>query len=406
MATAALTPTPIPPHVDPALVVDFDYTNPPGLAELGDVYRAFDVLHNGPDIVWTPHHGGHWIATRAPETKWIQETHQTFSSTEKAPPKGSMPFMPPITCDPPDHSRYRAVLNPYFAKKQIEENYTPKARAVIVELIEAMKAMPEKACEFVSTFSTVAPLMIFWDFVDLPYDRREDFLGWGRHMAGRGTRDQRGAALMATMQYLSQLLDERLEAPGDDVFTGISQWRNNPRFQSRDELVGMAQLVFFGGQDTVASQMGFAMWRLCEQPELQQRLKDDPRVVPAAVEELLRRHGLSNTVRLLRHDTERHGAFLKEGDLIMTANALSGTDDRAYPDPFRVDFDRGPVPYNSLGNGPHKCIGQHLARLELRLFLEEWEKRMPIVRFDSSRPSPRSHAGGVIGVDHLHLAWD
>ena len=130
MATAALTQTPIPPHVDPALVVDFDYVNPPGLAESGDVYRAFDILHQGPDIVWTPHHGGHWIATRAPETKWIQETHQTFSSTEKAPPKGSMPFMPPITCDPPDHSRYRAVLNPYFAKKQIEENYEDRKSVV------------------------------------------------------------------------------------------------------------------------------------------------------------------------------------------------------------------------------------------------------------------------------------
>ncbi len=404
MATAALSETAIPRHVDPALVVDFDYMNPPGLAESGDVYRAFDQLHDGPDIVWTPHHGGHWIATRAPETRWIQETHQSFSSTEKSPPKGSCPFMPPITFDPPDHSRYRAVLNPYFAKKRIEENYEPKARAVIVELIEGLK--DKGSCEFVSEFSFVAPLKIFWDFVDLPYDRREDFLAWGRHMAGFGTPQQRAAAQLATGQYLGQLLDERLEQPGDDVFTGISQWRNNARFEKREEIVGMAQLVFFGGQDTVASQMGFAMWRLCEQPDLQQRLKDDPAVIPAAVEELLRRHGLSNTVRLVRHDIERHGANLKEGDLIMTANALSGTDDRAYPDPFSVDFDRGPVPYNSLGNGPHKCIGQHLARLELRIFLEEWARRMPIVRFDPAKPAPRSHAGPVIGVDHLYLAWD
>ena len=115
---------------------------------------------------------------------------------------------------------------------------------------------------------------------------------------------------------------------------------------------------------------------------------------------------------LFLFDTNRVNAVkpaddgLKEGDLIMTANALSGTDDRAYPDPFRVNFDRGPVPYNSLGNGPHKCIGQHLARLELRLFLEEWAKRMPIVRFDPAKPSPRSHAGPVPGVNHLHLAWD
>ena len=105
-------------------------------------------------------------------------------------------------------------------------------------------------------------------------------------------------------------VDQRLEQPGDDVFTGISQWRENPRFKHKDEIVGMAELVFFGGQDTVASQMGFAMQRLAERPQLQQRLKDDPDIIPAAVEEFLRRHGLSNTGRLVRQDLERKGATM------------------------------------------------------------------------------------------------
>jgi len=393
----------IPAHVDPALVVDFDYMNPAGIEE-GDVYKALGRLHDGPDIVWTPRYGGHWVATRAEDIKWIQESWRIFSNTEKSPPRGSCPFMPPITFDPPDHSRYRAVLNPYFAKRRIEENYQPKSRAVIVDLIEGLK--PQGACEFVSEFSFVAPLRIFWDFVDLPYARREEFLTWGRHMAGYGTPDQRVAAHQAITEYLGELLDDRLEHPGDDIFTGISQWRDNPRYERREEIVGMAQLVFLGGQDTVASQMGFAMWRLAERPELQQRLKDDPEVIPAAVEELLRRHGLSNTARLVLQDIEHKGVLLKAGELIMTVNGLSGIDGRMYPDPFAVDFDRGPVAYNSLGNGPHKCVGQHLGRMELRVMLEEWSRRMPIVRFDPGKPAPQSHAGPVNGVNHLHLAWD
>jgi cytochrome P450 len=404
MDLAVLNPAAIPPHVDPALVVDFDYMNPPGLAETGDVYRALGRLHDGPDIQWTPHHGGHWIATRGEDIQWIQETWQLFSNTEKAPPKGSCPFMPPITFDPPDHSRYRAVLNTYFSKRRIEEGYEAKSRAVIVELIEGLR--PQGACEFVGSFSFVAPLKIFWDFVDLPYDRREEFLAWGRHMAGFGTPQQRMEAHQAVTAYLGELLDERIDHPGDDIFTGISQWRNNPRFEKREEIVGMAQLVFFGGQDTVASQMGFAMQRLVEQPELQQRLKHDPEVIPAAVEELLRRHGLSNTCRLVREDIERKGAQLKEGELIMTVNGLSGLDAKLYDDPYTVDFDRGPVHYNSLGNGPHKCVGQHLARMELRVMLEEWSRRMPLVRLDPTKPPPSSHAGPVIGMNHLHLAWD
>lgn len=90
----------VPHHVDPALVVDFDHVNPPGM-EGGDVYAALSRLHDGPDIVWTPHHGGHWIATRAEDIKWIQESWSLFSAQEKGVPRGRMPMMPPITYAPP-----------------------------------------------------------------------------------------------------------------------------------------------------------------------------------------------------------------------------------------------------------------------------------------------------------------
>ena len=394
---------PIPSHIDPTLVVDFDYIQPEGLDE-GDVFSAFAQLHAGPDIVWTPHYGGHWIATRGEDIQWIQERHELFSNAEKNVPKGSFPSMPPITENPPNHSRYRAVLNPYFARIRIEAHYEASARGVIIDLIEAIKS--HDRAEMVSQFTTIAPLKIFWDFVDLPYDRREDFLRWGRNFAVRGAPGKRMQAHQELIAYLGQLLDERLESPGNDVFTGISQWRNHPRYQHRGELLGVAQLVFLGGLDTVASMMGFALLRLAERPELQQRLKDDPAIIPAAVEELLRRHGLSNSARMLRSRVTRKGALMKAGEMILVMNSLSGIDDRLYDDPFTVDFDRGAVHHNSMGNGPHKCVGQHLARMELRMLLEEWAARMPLVRLDPAGPAPRSYAGAVIGMERLHLAWD
>ena len=394
---------PVPPHVDPALVVDFDYINPAGI-EHGDVFKALARLHDGPDISWTPRYGGHWIATRGDDIRWIHESHQLFSNAEKNVPKGSFPPMPPITENPPDHTRYRAVLNPYFAKQRIEQNYEPKVREVIVSLIDGLA--PKGRCEFVTEFATIAPLKIFWDFVDLPYERRGDFLRWGAMFMTNAGSEDRGQANRELSEYLGTLLDQRLERPGDDIFTGISQWRNNPRYRHRGELVGMAQLVFLGGLDTVASSMGLAMLRLAERGELQERLKRDPGIIPAAVEELLRRHGLSNTGRMLRQDVSRKGANMKEGDMILVMNSLSSIDERLYDDPFIVDFDRGPVHHNSMGNGPHKCVGQHLARLEMRVFLEEWSRRMPIVRIDPDAAPPRSRAGSVIGMDHLHLVWD
>ncbi|MDG2005467.1 MAG: cytochrome P450 [Novosphingobium sp.] len=392
-----------PDHVDPALVVDFDYLRPDGI-EGGDVFSAFGRLHDAPDICWSPHHGGHWIFSRGEDIQWAQESHELFSNAEKSVPKGSFPSMPPITENPPDHTRYRAVLNPYFAKNNVVAKYEPKSRAIVTSLIEEIR--PKGACEFVSEFAVIAPLKIFWDFVDLPYDRREDFLRWGKMFMANASSEDRIAANQEMCAYLEQLLDERLDAPGDDVFTGISQWRTNKRFRHMDELVGMAQLVFLGGQDTVASMMGFSMLQLAQRVDLQQRLKDDPDIISAAVEELLRRNGLSNTGRLLRQDITRKGATMKEGDMVMVMNSLSSIDDRLYNDPFKLDFDRGSVHHNSMGNGPHKCVGQHLARLEMRVLLEEWAQRMPIVRLDPDKPAPTSRAGSVIGMNHLHLVWD
>ena len=403
MTEAAEQTVAIPPHVDPALVVDFDYLQPAGIKG-GDVFAAFGCLHEGPDICWSPHYGGHWIATCGEDIQWIQERHELFSNAEKNLPKGSFPSMPPITENPPDHTRYRSVLNPYFARRHKETSYETKARAVIVSLIDEVKQAGH--CEFVGEFARIAPLKIFWDFVDLPYDRRDDFLRWGKDFMNRYDMAARVQANAELVAYLGQLLDERFADPGGDVFTGISQWRTNARFRSSEELIGMAQLVFLGGLDTVAALMGFSMLRLAERPALQIRLKHDPAVIPAAVEELIRRHGLSNSCRMLRQDVNRKGATMQAGDMIMVMNSLSGIDDRLYDDPLTFDFDRGPVHHNSMGNGPHKCVGQHLARMELRVLLEEWSQRMPIVQFDPQAPTPRSHAGAVIGMEHLHLAWE
>ena len=152
---------PVPAHIDPALVVDFDYIQPEGLDE-GDVFSAFARLHAGPDIVWTPHYGGHWIATRGEDIQWIQERHELFSNAEKNVPKGSFPSMPPITENPPNHSRYRAVLNPYFTRSRIEAHYEASARGVIVDLIEAIK--PQGRAEMVSANFNHRPTQDFLGF--------------------------------------------------------------------------------------------------------------------------------------------------------------------------------------------------------------------------------------------------
>lgn len=393
MTTSALD---APRHVDPRLVVDFDYLNPPGFEPHGDIHAAWRTLHEGPDIVWTPRHGGHWILTRAEDIAWAQETYQLFSHREFTVPRDPSLSLPPITLDPPENLPYRAVLTPSFTRKQVQEVYAPKIRALTVELIEQLQ--PAGACEFVTQFALVMPVSIFLGIADLPLDRREEFLAWGRGMSRR----EPGAS-QQVHAYLAEVLGRR--APGDDLLGRIAAACADPRFETTAEVVNMAMLVFAGGLDTVAAELSFAMRYLARHPELQQRLREDPDVIPTAVEEFLRRHGVSATSRLITTAFERKGARFEPGDMAMVPSILAGLDERRYPDPMTVDLDRPTAPHATFGNGPHKCLGQYLARAELQIFFEEWFRRMPPVRLDPDLP-PITEAGPVSKITRLDLVWD
>jgi cytochrome P450 len=395
-----------PAHVAAELVIDFDYLNPP----IGDgtVYTAIKRLHDGPDIQWTPHNGGHWIATRAEDVRWVQENYAIFSHEVFTIPRGSVRIiMPPLTVDPPLHARYRAVFNPFFTPSRVAV-MAEKARALTIELIDGFAA--KGACEFVEDFAHKLPVIVFLGIVDLPVDRREEFMEWGIGFGRAKDQETRDRYLQPIVQYLMQVLNERYERPGDDMLSAIAKWRDNPRFEGPHEMIGMALLIFFGGLDTVANLLSFTAWHLATHPEHRRRLRENPEIVPRAAEEYIRRHGLSNTGRLILSDVERKGATMKADEMIMVPIAASSLDERVYPDPFTIDFDRAEnfvkdVPaHNTFGNGPHKCVGAPLARAELKIFLEEWLRLIPDFDLDPDH-QPVSHMGPVNGVDSLYLRW-
>jgi cytochrome P450 len=391
-----------PAHVPGDLVVDFDYFHPPGIDE-GTVYTAWHRLHDGPDIVWTPHNGGHWILTRAEDIRWVQETHQSFSHEVFTIPRGASPVrMPPLTVDPPLHARYRAVLNPSFTPKRVQ-TLGEQVRALTVDLIEKLR--PLGACEFVGQFARIMPVTIFLGIVDLPLDRRDEFVEWAVGYIDASDQPTKDRYLGKVVAFLREVLDARAAAPGDDLLSRIAGWRDNPRFGGEHEVIGMAMLVFFGGLDTVANMLSFTAWHLAKHPELHRRLRDDPSIAGRAAEEYIRRHGLSNTGRLVKHDVAYKGVTFKADEMVMVPISMSSMDDRLHADPLTVDFDRETPAHDTFGNGPHKCVGAPLARSELRIFLEEWTQRMPPVRLAPGH-RPRSHSGSVNGVSSLHLEWD
>lgn len=397
-----------PAHVPDHHVVDFDYRDPAGIED--GAYAVLSRLQGGTDILWTPRNGGHWIVTRADDIRWVQESYQTFSHEVFNIPRGVTPvIMPPLTVDPPNHARYRAVLNPAFVPSRINE-LRAKIRALTVELIERIK--PLGRCEFVSDFARIMPVSIFLGIVDLPLTRRAEFVEWAVRWMQARDMETRYHYLGKITDYLHSVLDEREAEPGDDLLSRIVSWRANPRFAGEDEVTGMALLVFFGGLDTVASMLSFTTLHLAQHPEHRRRLREEPEIIERAAEEYLRRHGLSNTGRLILHDVERKGVTMKADEMILVPIGLSSIDERKYANPFTVDFDRADLfdskaqpAHNTFGNGPHKCVGAPLARAELRIFLEEWITRIPDFRLDPYRPVA-THLGSVNGVTELPLIWD
>jgi len=395
-----------PPHVAPEQVVDFNYRDPIPQGE--DHYTILSRLQrHGPDILWTPHHGGHWITTRAEDIRWVQETYQIFSHEVFIIPRGMTPItMPPLSVDPPLHARFRAVFNPFFQPSKVAA-MREKARGLAVGLIE--RIVRQQSCEVVSEFASILPVIMFLGIVDLPAERREEFLAWGHAFSFAKEQTERNAALGKVLAYLNQVIEERFETPGDDLLSAIAAWRRNARFGSEAEVTGMAALIFFGGLDTVASSITFMLRHLAQNPGHRSRILADPAIIPRAVEEYLRRHGLSNTGRLILQDVERKGAHMKADEMIMVPIGCSSIDDRQYHNPWEVDFDRpelltsrGAPAHDTFGNGPHKCVGAPLARAELQIVLEEWLARIPDFYLDPDKPM-RAHMDSVPGIDEMHL---
>lgn len=393
---------PKPPHVPDELVVDFDYFHPLGIEE-ADVYSAWHRLHEGPEIIWTPRNGGHWILTRAEDIRWVQETYDIFSHEVFTIPRGASAIrMPPLTVDPPLHARYRAVLNPSFTPGKVRE-VSEKARALTIDIIERLKPMGR--CDFVNDFARIMPVTIFLGIVDLPLDRRDEFVEWAVGYISASDQQTRDHYLEKVVGYLGNAIEERAANPGDDLLSRIVKWRENPRFEGEHEVIGMAMLVFFGGLDTVANMLSFTAWHLAEHPEHRRRILEDPDIIPQAAEEYFRRQGLSNTGRLVKRDISYKGVTFKADEMVMVPISMSSMDDRKHADPLTVDFDRVTPAHDTFGNGPHKCVGAPLARIELRIFLEEWVKRIPDFRL-APGSAPVSHSGSVNGVSSLQLVWE
>lgn len=308
----------------------------------------------------------------------------------------------PLEVDPPEHGAYRALLAPIFARQAVM-TMEPQLRAVASGI--AARFRRDGAADAVEGLALPMVAASIAIAFGRPQDTAE-LAGWGvtswEEMPD-GTRD--GSRLE---RYLERVLAEAEQHPGDDAFTRIVQARLDDRPLSRVEQLGMANLILAGGRDTVIGLISGIVWHLAGKPDERIRLADDPSTIHAAVEEMLRYLSpLSRMERVATADVSGTWGHADPGDIVLLGFAAANHDATVFADPGRIDLQRSPNPHVAFGNGPHTCIGVHLARLEARVFLEELLAAVPDWHLDGEPAVAwETHAGVEVPVrfDHVPVA--
>jgi cytochrome P450 len=397
-----MTAAQIPEHVPPDLVRDIDYLGDPALKR--DAHAFYDQLRNGPPVVYTPRNGGHWIVTRHAEIADVFKTPESFSNFPRIIPKvisAGAHRQPFSDIDPPDNLKYRRLLQQVMGPRSVAR-FEEEARRIMREL--AVETAPRGACEFSTEIAAKLPIFILMRWLDLPMEDRFQLMGAADKILGHPDPNERKAAKLWIYEYVDAIVHARRETPGDDLISHLVNGAVDDRRVTHEEGRAMSANLIVGGLDTVRNMMSFIALFLAQNPEHRRRLAKEPALVPAAIEEMLRWAAVANMGRSVVRDIEFHGVAMKAGDMVLLPLALAGRDDAAFPEAAKVDFAREPNRHISFGIGAHLCPGMHLARIELRIFLEEWLAQIPDFALDPAKP-PVTRGGIILAVESLPLIW-
>jgi len=405
----AATPS-VPEHVPPDMVRAFSLYNSPEMVRtpFGDPHAAAARLHAGPPIFYSPEttrdgHGA-WIVTKAEIQRQVLQDGETFSSYRKIFSAGIGEDWPviPLELDPPEHGKYRALINPLFSPKRMTL-LEPFVREKAATLIEGIKARGS-SCDAMKEFAFPLAVGVFLNFMGIPDDRLMEFVGWADDLLHRTPEDRRRAAYLV-LGFLDDLADQRRAKLGDDFMSFLVDVDFEGRKLTVKEVRQISVLLFIGGLDTVAAAIGLDLYYLARNPDRQQELREHPELTSSAVEELLRAFATITPIRTATRDTVLHGAPIRKGDLVSCPSMVASRDPAEFDDPDSIDFRREDNRHVAFSFGPHRCVGSHLARRELVIALSEWFARIPPFRIKAGT-TPVTYGGFVFGVDNLMLEWD
>ena len=345
---------------------------------------------------------GHYYLTRREDVLAALRNPKVFSSTVLQPPGSPLPVVP-LAFDPPQHTRYRKILQPFFSPHALSKS-RPVLERHAADMIAALAERGE--CEVMADFARLYPFQVFLDLYGLPLEDLHQVIAWKDAIVADKpymTREdlEQGHKLLA---YLNDLIQQRRQHPGSEM---LSQVMNSEGNFSDLELLGMSHLLILAGLDTVTAAIGFCLFELARRPQLRALLRENPKQIRVFIEEIVRLEPSAPVApRITTEFVQVGGMVLPPGTPVRLCLAAVNRDDH---DPVSTDelvMDGKVHRHWGFGGGPHRCLGSHLARIELTVIVGEWLKQIPDFKLPEDYTPDINFPSKSFALKSLPLSWD
>jgi cytochrome P450 len=384
--------------------MDAEQIEPLSKEMLADPHPAYRAMRERGRVIRDPS-GTHWVVTGYDETKQVL-TDARFgeaagrggrirvSLTNIEGPDGLLGRVETmLSSDPPEHTRLRRLVSKAFTPRSIE-----LLRLRIQEIVDGLLDGLEGRAEFdlISELAWPLPITVIAEMLGVPAEDRASFKRWSDEMVatlggrsvGPAVFEQARQANRELAEYFSRVVAERRASPRDDLISGLVAAEEQGQVLSEDEILGTLALLLVAGNETTTHLIGNGMLALFENPDEMARVRDDPKLLPSAVDELLRCAGpVLTTRRVARADVEVGGQKIARGEVVVTTVAAANRDPRKYADPDRLDVSRSAADHVAFGDGIHFCLGAPLARAEGEIAIGSLLRRFPRLRLLDEEPA-------------------
>ena len=350
---------------------------------------------------------GSTIVAKHEDVLTVLRTPEIFSSNAEAVQIAQIRPLIPLQIDPPAHAKYRNLLDPLFAPKRIaglEARTRLLVNGFIDEVIDAKKA------NFHLAVAEPLPSMVFLELLGLPVSRAKEFIALKDGIIRPEASDEAGRLVKVNevgakiYAVLSEVVEARILEPKNDFISSFLTSEVDGERLTPDEVIDICYLFFLAGLDTVTASLDCFIAYLAQNEDKRQSLIARPELIPAAIEELLRWESpVTGVARIAIQDTELSGCPIKKGTLVAPILGSANTDESFWERANEVDFERETNKHLAFGGGVHRCLGSHLARMELRVTLEEWHRRIP--NYQLANGIDLRYSQGLRQVENLELVW-